>query len=138
MPNTLKHVDMADAYHCARVSAAPTPSASPAALSGIQRYKQGFPDMDEAEDGSWVLLSDVEDAFLASPACHDATGAWQPIATAPKDGTFVLLATPKGRIADGNYQQRYGVWSWPYVVVNPTHWMPLPPAPQAQHGGRES
>jgi hypothetical protein len=56
------------------------------------------------------------------------TDGWQPIETAPKDGTYVLLATPRGRIADGNFCN-YGVWSWPYVMVEPTHWMPLPPPP---------
>ena len=57
---------------------------------------------------------------------------WQPIETAPKDGSFILLATPKGRIADGFWSPVYGVWSWPYVMVEPTHWMPLPELPGAQ------
>lgn len=57
---------------------------------------------------------------------------WQPIETAPKDGSFILLATPKGRIADGFWSLVYGVWSWPYVMVEPTHWMPLPELPGAQ------
>ena len=57
---------------------------------------------------------------------------WQPIETAPKDGSFILLATPKGRIADGFWSTVYGVWSWPYVMVEPTHWMPLPELPGAQ------
>lgn len=57
---------------------------------------------------------------------------WQPIETAPKDGSFILLATPKGRIADGFWSPVYGVWSWPYVMVEPTHWMPLLERPNAQ------
>ena len=57
---------------------------------------------------------------------------WQPIETAPKDGSFILLASPKGRIADGFWSLVYGVWSWPYVMVEPTHWMPLPERPNAQ------
>ena len=57
---------------------------------------------------------------------------WQPIETAPKDGSFILLATPKGRIADGFWSPVYGVWSWPYVMVEPTHWRPLPELPGAQ------
>ena len=57
---------------------------------------------------------------------------WQPIETAPKDGSFILLATPKGRIADGFWSPVYGVWSWPYVMVEPTHWMPLHELPGAQ------
>lgn len=57
---------------------------------------------------------------------------WQPIETAPKNGSSILLATPKGRIADGFWSPVYGVWSWPYVMVEPTHWMPLPELPGAQ------
>ena len=57
---------------------------------------------------------------------------WQPIETAPKDGSSILLATPKGRIADGFWGLHYKVWSWPYIMVEPTHWMPLPVAPGAQ------
>lgn len=63
---------------------------------------------------------------------------WQPIETAPKDGSFILLATPKGRIADGFWSPVYGVWSWPYVMVEPTHWMPLPELPGAQSALEES
>lgn len=57
---------------------------------------------------------------------------WQPIETAPKNGSSILLATPKGRIADGFWSPIYGVWSWPYVMVEPTHWMPLPERPNAK------
>lgn len=57
---------------------------------------------------------------------------WQPIETAPMDGTRVLLATPSGRIADGSFHARYDIWAWPYVMVNPTHWMPLPEPPVSQ------
>ena len=57
---------------------------------------------------------------------------WQPIETAPKDGSSILLATPKGRIADGFWALTYGVWSWLYVMVEPTHWMPLPAPPGSQ------
>ena len=60
---------------------------------------------------------------------------WQPISTAPKDGSFILLATPKGRIADGFWSLVYGVWSWPYVMVEPTHWMPLPTPPKRSMEG---
>ena len=59
-----------------------------------------------------------------------AENEWRDIETAPKDGSFILLATPKGRIADGFWSLVYGVWSWPYVMVEPTHWMPLPTPPK--------
>lgn len=55
---------------------------------------------------------------------------WMPIDTAPRDGTRVLLATPTGKCADGMFFVRYGVWSWPYVMTEPTHWMIAPPIPQ--------
>lgn len=54
---------------------------------------------------------------------------WQPIETAPKDGSRLLLATPSGKMADGIWSLRYQVWSWPYVMTEPTHWMPAPPTP---------
>lgn len=54
---------------------------------------------------------------------------WQPIETAPRDGTVILLADMRGRVANGEFGN-YKVWSWPYVMVEPTHWMPLPASPQ--------
>lgn len=58
---------------------------------------------------------------------------WMPIDTAPRDGTRVLLATCSGKCADGMFCARYGVWSWPYVMTEPTHWMIAPPIPQKAH-----
>lgn len=67
-------------------------------------------------------------------------GEWQPIETAPKDGTNVLLVNRKGNMAVGLWNGRgvlEGWWlrggSYPDVFFNdhhgPTHWMPLPEAP---------
>ena len=71
---------------------------------------------------------------------------WQPIETAPKDGTEVLLYQPrgafkpwKGRIRD--WAVNIGYWHQPgnpehpgYWMGNrqmrPTHWMPLPEPPR--------
>jgi len=55
---------------------------------------------------------------------------WQPIETAPTDGTRILLRGRNGRIADGHYGQPDGfanpkLFVWPYINATPTHWAPL-------------
>jgi len=73
---------------------------------------------------------------------------WEPIETAPKDGTPILLyqcvdqfdlADPKGKMTDyyfsGFYNQRFKLWEcWESDQYShePTHWMPLPKPPSAQ------
>lgn len=73
---------------------------------------------------------------------------WQPIATAPRDGTHLLLAVPGYRHAVlGHYFQHerrefgevvsiYEGWSDGSLRLGgeppePTHWMPLPEMPPA-------
>lgn len=58
---------------------------------------------------------------------------WQPIETAPKDGTRILLRGKGGKIADGRYGKPDGLaltnparFVWPFIYANPTHWIPLP------------
>lgn len=73
---------------------------------------------------------------------------WQDIASAPKDGTPVLIAVPtKERddhiVGEAYFDAENDGWWWagtawgdyygsPIIEVNhhlPTHWMPLPPSP---------
>jgi hypothetical protein len=60
---------------------------------------------------------------------------WRPIETAPRDGTFVLTRSPYGQVcqdfADSNSSEMI-CQSW---SGNPTHWMPLPPPPDAAGTG---
>ena len=58
---------------------------------------------------------------------------WQPILTAPTDGTEIVLVDGSGARAVGSWEQ-YGwadeeKYDW-FPLRNPTHWMPLPPAPK--------
>lgn len=63
---------------------------------------------------------------------------WQPIETAPKDGTRVLLFTRW--LGDGQYHcppfddVQIGLWDrdeWELINIgDPTHWMPLPSPPE--------
>lgn len=75
---------------------------------------------------------------------------WQPIETAPIDGTHVLIFCPSYREDDGDPSGIFeGVFfpdeEWCYVpdpkdkrgsfcdlMWEPTHWMPLPNAPTAE------
>jgi hypothetical protein len=67
---------------------------------------------------------------------------WQPIETAPKDGTLVWAYASRFDDANGRQgmasflrtSQGFGVWHWRhgrnYGGSNPTHWMPLPEPPE--------
>ena len=59
---------------------------------------------------------------------------WQSLETAPKDGTFVLVAHMDGQITIRRHHERTDHWLDDedfYMTDNhPTHWMPLPPPPE--------
>ena len=71
---------------------------------------------------------------------------WQPIETAPKDGTHILIFCPHDDvpIAVGHMWAGEGPAFWSYadeLLMNvcpegcdPTHWMPLPPPPEQSDG----
>ena len=71
---------------------------------------------------------------------------WQPIETAPKDGTYIIAYFPSHGRREAYAESAYfvdleleddpgrGVWVWSQdgdePQVQPTHWMPLPEAPK--------
>jgi hypothetical protein len=61
---------------------------------------------------------------------------WQPIETAPKDGTKVLIVDDDGVVDVAAYLigKRYGYWDTETFCC-PTHWMPLPPPPNYEREG---
>ncbi len=64
---------------------------------------------------------------------------WQPIKTAPKDGTQIVLFLEDKQCAIGEYvTQKDGFAAWElfhtedsayYLSIRATHWMPLPEPP---------
>jgi hypothetical protein len=63
---------------------------------------------------------------------------WQPIETAPKDGTRVILYRAGRKVCLGEYVPRDWGWmleGWKNSNGNffePSHWQPLPEAPAAE------
>ena len=71
---------------------------------------------------------------------------WQPIESAPRDGTYILLLMVDGNVEKGYFQKsKYNAFHGFFIVNNgdytdggygsdykcePTHWMPLPTPPQ--------
>lgn len=91
-------------------------------------------------------LDQLTEAYEAGK--RDAIPEWQPIETAPKDGTAFrayadelvdLDFNPCGSVeAVWNGEEFIGcVWNgqqdtWYGKAINPTHWMPLPAAPKGE------
>lgn len=61
---------------------------------------------------------------------------WQPIETAPKDGTFFLAWNGNWRGVAQYFEPAYEddpIWvdeTTEFIHPPPTHWMPLPPPPK--------
>jgi hypothetical protein len=97
----------------------------------------------------WIEYDTKAEAIIEDVLNNHASYEWQPIETAPKDGTYVLLAGPSGYIGtplrvevckyDADYRPLqpwvdYGGQSFLHSGGPPTHWMPLPPAPPSVPG----
>jgi len=65
---------------------------------------------------------------------------WQPIETAPKDGQYFLAYAPGcGRLLMRCWSEQssetFALEGPSWKNPEPTHWMPLPPAPEVSHVG---
>ena len=70
----------------------------------------------------------VTDCHVADTSGSPDVHGWQPIDTAPKDGTAVLLSNGGGLPVIGDRSGNHG-WTFRAGVFQPTHWMPLPSPP---------
>lgn len=108
-----------------------------------RRYKQGMLNIREhkreastAREAVLLTFAALRAQRAAVPAALRAPREWQPIETAPTDGTIVLLFTD--RVIQGPAlltRQHVAVWNgshWqPYIANRWTHWMTLPDPPAA-------
>lgn len=116
---------------------------------------------------AWAQTCEVSDAMrealstpddLSALRAHDAAllapYQWQPIETAPKDGTEVILWFPfkgiainglYGEVSEGDWETGNRTWM-EWLVADelwfqedpsqaPTHWMPLPSTEAIEKGG---
>lgn len=71
---------------------------------------------------------------------HDVP-EWQLISAAPKDGSWQVIARIDGDIIlwwyKARFSERLGYWVAPSGGLSPTHWLPLPPAPQPEGSAEE-
>lgn len=84
----------------------------------------------------------IRDTMKAALEAAEKT-AWQPIETAPKDGTGILLFNPYedawiavGRHMDHIHPDFHYGWNVDHWIDDSktTHWRPLPAAPQTEGG----
>ena len=82
-----------------------------------------------------VLAQALADQFEAGRA---AGPEWQPIETAPRDGTYILaspywIGNPRADVVNWHKAQRSEGWlniREGYIPGKPTHWLPIPEPPE--------
>jgi hypothetical protein len=78
-------------------------------------------------------------AQLLDEVREEATPKWQPIETAPRDGTRLLLWLPEWKRSEiGSWlscSRMLGWWSVQAKPVAPTLWQPLPDSPKEDNRG---
>jgi hypothetical protein len=100
-------------------------------VEGLSEFVDGLAD-------EWIevqaLVEDYERQITELALGAGPQAGWRDIATAPKDGTMIMVSEPSMPIQ----RHRIVVW-WVHrwltvpgrITVRPTHWMPLPNPPSA-------
>lgn len=83
------------------------------------------------------------DNFTAPKAPTAAPDAWHGVESAPKDGTEILLYNKhKGRYIgwwrEAESEDEISMWVGHCDPSLPTHWQPIPAAPQANQSTKEN
>ena len=78
-----------------------------------------------------VVLKTAYEDFTQRQGCAPMP-KWQPIATAPKDESAILVTWPKGVPAVAQWAKACDKWAvvGSDIFLSPTHWMPLPGSPK--------
>ena len=112
------------------------------AYVNYDEYRRVYDELKQENDENCRLLGKSADRELALLAEIDRLKAklakteWQPIETAPMDGTRVLVTA--GFMVFDAYFRRGDWWlyecgdDWYSVTINPTNWMPLPEPPTTE------
>lgn len=112
------------------------------AYVNYDEYRRVYDELKQENDENCRLLGMSAERELALLAEIDRLKAklakteWQPIETAPMDGTRVLVTD--GFMVGDAYFRRGDWWlyecgdDWYSVTINPTNWMPLPQPPTTE------
>lgn len=122
----------------------------------IERWRKHLPDDERTDRFTQFTVSCEDMRALVNAGTYfrptDACMEWQPIETAPKDGTPLLLVSPDGHLGVGfifaevydgldltsdpaawtgqkEYERKPSVWLGRFGAAEATHWMPLPAPP---------
>ena len=63
---------------------------------------------------------------------HHPMSDWQPMGTAPRDGTRVMVFLTKYGPFTAHWDSKWHVAGAQHFDVIPTHWMPLPAPPKTE------
>jgi hypothetical protein len=114
-------------------------------VDGLNGYNESAPSVwlkkDNAEAAAARLFKSSITP-LAGPLPRVAATAWQPIETAPKDGTEVWAFNGEQARMLWSEGEEWSLWVWADQLLadadpepdQPTHWQPLPSAPAAPNG----